>query len=278
MTDSLERDRAALNRAMSALTDLQVNLQLISDYLSKVKSHSETYDLHFDSEHRFVGESSKHKPRECRLANHDFCASISSNCEWLQKHLDELLKTYLEADNALWALPSRLTDKLDALTGVPWFASVRCHCLDNIMKWPGEKSHQTSYASEKVLGSVGELLEKAERYSPFSAWADFIRLLQKYGHELYAIRQYVVPRPGAADDPEAPPIIDDLVTLDQVAPLTGLSKRTLERYRSDNKLPDPDVPGGGGKANKWFWTTLRQPMSKFAGRPLPERFPGSRII
>jgi hypothetical protein len=78
-------------------------------------------------------------------------------------------------------------------------------------------------------------------------------------------------------DPDSA-IIDDLVTLDQVAPLTGLSKRTLERYLREGKLPDPDIRGGGGKSNKWFWGAFRVPLSKIASRTLPVKFPGSRIV
>jgi len=72
--------------------------------------------------------------------------------------------------------------------------------------------------------------------------------------------------------------IDELVTLSQVAPLTGHTKRTLERYLNDEKLPQPDVRGGDGKANKWYWSTIRPPLQKMSGRLLPERFPGSQIL
>lgn len=72
--------------------------------------------------------------------------------------------------------------------------------------------------------------------------------------------------------------LDDLVTLDQVAPLTAKSKRTLERYLREGKLPEPDVPGGGGKSHKWFWKNLRPALEKVADRQLPAKFPGSRIV
>ena len=72
--------------------------------------------------------------------------------------------------------------------------------------------------------------------------------------------------------------LDQLVTLDQIAPLTGLSKRTLERYLSKGELPEADVPGGGGRAHKWLWQSIKPSLSKIAGRQLPDRFPGSRII
>ena len=71
---------------------------------------------------------------------------------------------------------------------------------------------------------------------------------------------------------------DELVTLSQVAPLTGRKKRTLERYLRDGKLPEPDFPGGEGKSHKWHWSTLRPALSKLCNRVLPPRFPGGRII
>jgi hypothetical protein len=72
--------------------------------------------------------------------------------------------------------------------------------------------------------------------------------------------------------------IDDLVTLSQVAPLTGLTKRTLERYLSRQELPEPDFRGGDGKSHKWHWKNLRPALEKIAQKNLPERFPGSRIV
>ena len=77
--------------------------------------------------------------------------------------------------------------------------------------------------------------------------------------------------------PSKEPELDDLVTLDQIAPLTGLQKRTLERYLSSGQLPAPDIRGGGGKAHKWFYSNLRDALSEFTQRPLPQRFPGGRI-
>lgn len=58
--------------------------------------------------------------------------------------------------------------------------------------------------------------------------------------------------PSSSVDKQAD-VLDKLVTLDQVAPLVGKKKRTLERYLSDGKLPEPDFRGGGGKAHKWYW-------------------------
>lgn len=68
--------------------------------------------------------------------------------------------------------------------------------------------------------------------------------------------------------------LDELVTLNQVAPLVGCSKRTLERW----SLPEPDVRGGNGKPHRWYWRKLRRALKEHANRELPAQFPGSRII
>ncbi len=72
--------------------------------------------------------------------------------------------------------------------------------------------------------------------------------------------------------------IDEIVTLSQVAPLTGLSKRTLERCLKAPEFPQPDFRGGNGKAHKWFWRVLRPALSKISKKELPVRFPTTRII
>lgn len=69
--------------------------------------------------------------------------------------------------------------------------------------------------------------------------------------------------------------ISDLVTLDQVAPLCGLAKRTLDNHRMDGILPRPDIKGGGGKSHKWYWHNLRPHLEKVSTKLLPEKFPGS---
>ena len=73
-------------------------------------------------------------------------------------------------------------------------------------------------------------------------------------------------------------LLDELVTLDQVASLARMSKRTLERKLRTGKLPEPDCRGGGGKANKWLWNNLRPYLEELCGLPLPVKFPGTRII
>ena len=71
--------------------------------------------------------------------------------------------------------------------------------------------------------------------------------------------------------------IDELVTLNQAAPLAGVSKRTLERWLQEGELPNPDVPGGDGRAHKWHWQTLRAALQEKISKSLPEKYPGTRI-
>lgn len=68
-----------------------------------------------------------------------------------------------------------------------------------------------------------------------------------------------------------------VVTLLQAAALAGLSKRTLERHLKSGQLPKPDIKGGGGKSNKWYWKNLKPELDKVCDRILPIKFPGSRI-
>jgi hypothetical protein len=76
-------------------------------------------------------------------------------------------------------------------------------------------------------------------------------------------------------------IVDDArqhVTLDQMAAMVNRSKRTLERLktRKNNPLPDPDVPGGGGKPDEWEWAKVRPWLEAEFTRRLPERYPSLR--
>jgi hypothetical protein len=71
---------------------------------------------------------------------------------------------------------------------------------------------------------------------------------------------------------------DDIVTLDQAAALVKQSKRTLERWLKDGKLPAPDIVGGGGKAHRWIWARLREPLQNQSGLIMPAKSPGNRVM
>ena len=75
---------------------------------------------------------------------------------------------------------------------------------------------------------------------------------------------------------EAMAELPDLVTLDQAAAAVHRKKRTLERRKTNGKLPPPSVEGGGGKPDLWDWSTLRPWLTKEFGVVLPERYPAIR--
>ena len=84
----------------------------------------------------------------------------------------------------------------------------------------------------------------------------------------------VTPRPDQASVTPRP----DYVTLDQAAAMIHKKKRTLERWKTAGKLPDPTVDGGGGKADYWEWSTIRPALMKLSGIKLPDTYPGNRTL
>lgn len=140
-----------------------------------------------------------------------------------------------------------------------------------IVDWPSASEaprepelldHNSQVAVLAIPPKLGEVATNVIRhYSP--GVGPFFKVL-KAGIEL--LEQDAVPQ-----------VLDDLVTLSQVAPLTGYSKRHLERLVG-TQLPPPDIAGGAGKSNKWYWSNLRGPLSKLSKKILPSRFPGSQLI
>jgi hypothetical protein len=90
------------------------------------------------------------------------------------------------------------------------------------------------------------------------------------------VRQLLDGPTPPADPPADPGKTIAYVTLDQMAAIVNRSKRTLERlkYRKANPLPDPDVPGGGGKPDEWDWDKMRPWLEKEYSKHLPKQFPG----
>lgn len=64
------------------------------------------------------------------------------------------------------------------------------------------------------------------------------------------------------------------VTLDMIAALVNRSKKTLERWVKQGKLPSPDVEGGGGKPHEWNYLKLRPALEQYTEKKLPPNFPG----
>jgi hypothetical protein len=129
-------------------------------------------------------------------------------------------------------------------------------------KWPGLLADDFT-TTLRMLQDEGEVIEHTEPLwlAPARQVADAV--VYRRARRL----------PNDAED-----LLDDLVTLDQAAAVAGTSKRTLERHVSKKKLPKPDVPGGGGRAHKWYWKRLRPALETVSRRRLPERFPTSRIV
>jgi hypothetical protein len=52
--------------------------------------------------------------------------------------------------------------------------------------------------------------------------------------------------------------------------LVSKSKGCLEKHKRDREdpLPDPDIEGGGGKADEWNWSTLRPWLERRFNRSL----------
>jgi hypothetical protein len=71
--------------------------------------------------------------------------------------------------------------------------------------------------------------------------------------------------------PHSKPVCDDrlyghLFTLDQLAAMVSRKKKTLERWLKDQKLPDADQQGGGGKAAFWRYGSVREALARESGR------------
>jgi hypothetical protein len=64
---------------------------------------------------------------------------------------------------------------------------------------------------------------------------------------------------------------EQLVTLDQMAAIVHLKKRSLERYRP--QLPPPAVLGRRGRPTRWRWADVRGWLEQTFGQRLPEDFP-----
>jgi hypothetical protein len=193
---SQSSDLDALNNALVALTNLHVAINLVSEQLASLKRQTVNYDLQFDSQGELTAvfyRVATHKD-ELRRVDEQYCLEIRSNCKWLPEYVKSLWKYQPEVDAALAALPSRLLEKLDALTGVPWLATARRNCIDKILAWPGEKHHQTSLVAIKVNGGINELLQKAAKKDPFSTWKTYEESLLGYKHDLIAIRDEVQPK------------------------------------------------------------------------------------
>jgi hypothetical protein len=112
-----------------------------------------------------------------------------------------------------------------------------------------------------------------------ATWSAWIRDREKTLHEAWRYvnkqiedLQRAIVQALESAKPEAP----ELVTLDQVAGISHVSKRTLERRKTEGKLPAPSREGGGGKPDLYDWKIMRPWLMNEEKVPiiLPEHFPG----
>jgi hypothetical protein len=192
MGNAASSDLEALRAALDALNHVSIAIKLISEHLASLQHQSMMIELKFSSDGTFKAAFYR-SDKERQPLTDDHLVIIRSDCEYLPKYVDSLWEAWGKADSAIANLPRRLVDRLEALTKTPWVSAVRRDCLDNILKWPGEPHHQTSYAAVKVFGTVEELLENARNADPFPTWQEYQRLLEEYTHDLYAIRDAIAP-------------------------------------------------------------------------------------
>lgn len=103
---------------------------------------------------------------------------------------------------------------------------------------------------------------------------DVLRAIERLREEVRGLREDVTAQGAAARQKlEAflPPPAEQLVTLDQMAAIVNLSKRSMERHRKG--MPPPRVRGAGGRPSRWAWSDVRPWLERQFGRTLPECFP-----
>lgn len=112
---------------------------------------------------------------------------------------------------------------------------------------------------EKILAGLAKRRWPTDPYEIYS-------LVSEMRHRLHASAKLI-------QDCETADEIQ-FVTLLQCAKFVNRSKRTLERYKTeDTAFPTPAVIGQDGKADEWKWSIIKPYLEKKCSRRLPERFP-----
>lgn len=60
------------------------------------------------------------------------------------------------------------------------------------------------------------------------------------------------------------------VTLSQAARIAGKSKKTLEGWKQDGRLPPPEVPHSGRAEARWLWSTIHPALEQLTKKRLPK--------
>jgi hypothetical protein len=117
--------------------------------------------------------------------------------------------------------------------------------LELLVPYPGARTIRATSIPENAQARLQELVNYC--YHPGPSWFLDSRALAK--ELLRDCLEALRPAPET----------DGYVDLDQMAAVVNRSKSTLEKMkrRKINPLPDPDVPGGGGKKDEWLWASIR---------------------
>jgi hypothetical protein len=120
-----------------------------------------------------------------------------------------------------------------------------------------------------ALSRVIEFLRRVQ-WTPEKWRTNIVEPVERYHEER---RQWLRSLAG----PVAAAVADsDYVTLDKMAVIVKRSKKTLQRYLNDGRMPQPDIEGGGGRPHEWRWSAVRPWLNETFHRDLPEHFPGNR--
>lgn len=142
-----------------------------------------------------------------------------------------------------------------------------------------------------AIGSAKESFQKrVKTIAPWFEWNDYswsrleTEIMMKTGHnpdslqsltmqELTGVIDAVMDQTNKAKEkPEQVSI--NHVTLRQCAGIVKKSKRTLERWKTDDMtFPTPEVFGNNGSADEWLWTTIKPYLETKSDRKLPSIFP-----
>ncbi|GAC1473484.1 MAG: hypothetical protein NVSMB9_22180 [Isosphaeraceae bacterium] len=133
----------------------------------------------------------------------------------------------------------------------------------------------------RTFWALEDWLEEVKSSTP--AWEPNEKDRALLQHFLKSLGGTTAPQPGPEDPAVAAPREgndpgaqwQDLVTLDQAASMVHTSKRTLERYKTKGTLPAPVVEGGGGRADRYLWSTIGPWLEEKFGIKQPAKYPAN---
>jgi hypothetical protein len=186
---------------------------------------------------------------------------IVPDVPWLAGAESEIVKPAIDFEQALCEAREVAFDRGVSLSeSGPIFAEVVEVFRDGIRAvWEGRLPHQA--AIDRARRRLDELADP----------------LRKKWHQAPADQNASTEQPVAATGRDAGPgqaTAPQYVTRDQMAAICGLrSKKTIGRWINSDRLPSPDIEGGGGRADLWIWAKVRESLERASGRMLPQHYP-----